>query len=154
MGLDFRIILNCDKYQKSGDGYIDATTTEAGLKYLYESDNSIKVKVVGIIRKSDNAVSSFLNGAVGYTSALTDYILDRVSSSELIAMQKENPDVDVLTGLKFPVEGEEPSEDEIKAAVDEWSASSQPYIYRAFLIISIKSLISTNRYSACQAMNT
>ena len=123
MGLDFRIILKCDKYQKSGDGYIDATTTEAGLKYLYESDNSIKVKVVGIIRKSDNAVSSFLNGAVGYTSALTDYILDRVSSSELIAMQKENPDVDVLTGLKFPVEGEEPSEDEIKAAVDEWSAS-------------------------------
>ena len=123
LGLDFRIILNCDKYQKSGDGYIDATTTEAGLKYLYESDNSIKVKVVGIIRKSDNAVSSFLNGAVGYTSALTDYILDRVSSSELIAMQKENPDVDVLTGLKFPVEGEEPSEDEIKAAVDEWSAS-------------------------------
>ena len=123
LGLDLRIILNCDKYQKSGDGYIDATTTEAGLKYLYESDNSIKVKVVGIIRKSDNAVSSFLNGAVGYTSALTDYILDRVSSSELIAMQKENPDVDVLTGLKFPVEGEEPSEDEIKAAVDEWSAS-------------------------------
>ena len=123
LGLDFRIILNCDKYQKSGDGYIDATTTEAGLKYLYESDNSIKVKVVGIIRKSDNAVSSFLNGAVGYTSALTDYILDRVSSSELIAMQKENPDVDVLTGLKIPVEGEEPSEDEIKAAVDEWSAS-------------------------------
>ena len=123
LGLDFRIILNCDKYQKSGDGYIDATTTEAGLKYLYESDNSIKVKVVGIIRKSDNAVSSFLNGAVGYTSALTDYILDRVSSSELIAMQKENLDVDVLTGLKFPVEGEEPSEDEIKAAVDEWSAS-------------------------------
>ena len=123
LGLDFRIILNCDKYQKSGDGYIDATTTEAGLKYLYESDNSIKVKVVGIIRKSDNAVSSFLNGAGGYTSALTDYILDRVSSSELIAMQKENPDVDVLTGLKFPVEGEEPSEDEIKAAVDEWSAS-------------------------------
>ncbi len=123
LGLDFRIILNCDKYQKSGDGYIDATTTEAGLKYLYESDNSIKVKVVGIIRKSDNAVSSLLNGAVGYTSALTDYILDRVSSSELIAMQKENPDVDVLTGLKFPVEGEEPSEDEIKAAVDEWSAS-------------------------------
>lgn len=123
LGLDFRIILNCDKYQKSGDGYIDATTTEAGLKYLYESDNSIKVKVVGIIRKSDNAVSSFLNGAVGYTSALTDYILDRVSSSELIAMQKENPDVDVLTGLKFPVEGEEPSEDEIKAAVDEWRAS-------------------------------
>ncbi len=123
LGLDFRVVLNCDKYQKSGDGYIDATQTEAGLKYLYDSDNSIKIKVVGIIRPSDNAVSSFMNGAVGYTKALTDYIIERTNDSELINEQKENPEVDVLTGLKFPTEGKEATDEEIAAAVDEWNAA-------------------------------
>lgn len=122
LGIDFRIIPGCERYQKSDSGYVDATETETGLKYLFDSDKAIKVKVVGIIRKSDNAVSTFINGAVGYTSALTEHIIDLTEDSELIAMQKENPEVDVLSGLKFKVEGEEISSEEIKATVDNWLA--------------------------------
>lgn len=127
LDLDFRVILDCDKYQRSGNGYIDASVTDTGLKLLYDSDNAIKLKVVGIIRKSPNAVSTFMNGAIGYTSALTDYILDRISESEIISEQKANPDVDVLSGLKFMTDDEEPTQEEIKSSVDEWleAASSQ-----------------------------
>src|SRR5699024_7445499 len=122
LGIDFRIILDCDKYKKSGSGYTDATQSEEGLKYLYDSDKSVKLKVVGIIRQSDTAVSAFMSSAVGYTSALTDYLVDRVENNELITAQKENPEVDVLSGLKFQVEGEEPTEEDIIAAVDEWES--------------------------------
>ncbi len=127
LDLDFRVILDCDKYQRSGNGYIDASVTDTGLKLLYDSDNAIKLKVVGIIRKSPNAVSTFMNGAIGYTSALTDYILDRISESEIISEQKANPDVDVLSGLKFMTDDDEPTQEEIKSSVDEWleAASSQ-----------------------------
>lgn len=127
LDLDFKVILDCDKYQRSGNGYIDASVTDTGLKLLYDSDNAIKLKVVGIIRKSPNAVSTFMNGAIGYTSALTDYILDRISESEIISEQKANPDVDVLSGLKFMTDDEEPTQEEIKSSVDEWleAASSQ-----------------------------
>ena len=122
MNLDFRVILDCDKYQKSGDSYIDVSETETGLKYLYDSDNAIKLKVVGIIRPSANAVSSFLNAAVCYTSDLSKEIIERTNSSEIVAAQLDNPDTDVISGLKFKVEGEEPSEDEIRSSVDEWVA--------------------------------
>lgn len=127
LDLDFRVILDCDKYQRSGNGYIDASVTDTGLKLLYDSDNAIKLKVVGIIRKSPNAVSTFMNGAIGYTSALTDYILDRISESEIISEQKANPDVDVLSGLKFMTDDDEPTQEEIKSSVDGWleAASSQ-----------------------------
>lgn len=122
MNLDFRVILDCDKYQKSGDAYIDVSETETGLKYLYDSDNAIRLKVVGVIRPSANAVSSFLTGAIGYTSALTDEMIKRTEESEIVNAQLDDPETDVISGLKFKVDGEEPSEDEIKAAVDEWLA--------------------------------
>ena len=122
MDIDFRVILDCDKYQHSGDAYIDVSETETGLQYLFDSDDAIRLKVVGIIRPSENAVSTFLNGAVGYTAALTNYIIERTNESDIVKAQIDDPDTDVISGLKFKVEGEEPSEEEIAAAVDEWLA--------------------------------
>lgn len=120
LALDFRVILDCNKYQPSGDHYIDATETETGLKYLYDSEDAIKLKVVGIIRPNEDAVASFMTGAIGYTSDLTKHIIDTTNESTLVTEQKTNPEVDVISGLKFKVEGEEETAEEIKLAVDEW----------------------------------
>lgn len=120
MNLDFRIVLDCDRYQKSGDAYIDASETDAGLEYLFNSDKAIKLKVVGIIRPSENAVSNFLNGAIAYPASLTREIIKRTNESDIVKAQEKNPAVDVISGLKFKVDGEEPDEAEIKASVDEW----------------------------------
>ncbi len=120
LNIDFRVILNSDKYQRSGNAYIDATETEAGLKYLYDSENAIKLKVVGIIRPNEDAVASYMTGAIGYTADLTKYIIERTNESALVTEQIANPEVDVLSGLKFKVEGEEITLDEIKSSVDEW----------------------------------
>lgn len=147
LGIDFRVIPSCDKYQKSGEGYIDATETETGLKYLFDSDNAIKLKVVGIIRKSDNAVASFMNGAIGYTSALTEYVIDKTAESELISTQKQNPEVDVISGLKFKVEGEEISDEEIAETVDAWLAkqsdSEKAAVYTEIMSVPEESYLQT-----------
>ncbi len=123
MNLDFRIILDCDKYQKSGDAYIDVSETETGLKYLFDSDKAIKLKVVGIVKPSPDAVANFMTGAVCYTSALTDEIINRTNESEIVTAQIDDPETDVISGLKFKVEGEEPTEEEIHSSVDEWVAN-------------------------------
>lgn len=117
LNLDFRLILDCDKYQPSGDSYIDISQTETGLKLLYDSDNAIKIKVVGIIRPNS---STILNSAIGYTPALADEIIKRCAESDILKAQIDNPEIDVISGLKFKVEGEEPTAEEIKAAADEW----------------------------------
>ena len=139
MALDFRVILNSDKYQPSGNGYIDVSLTETGLKYLYDSENSVKLKVVGIIRPNEDAVGSFMTGAVGYTSALTNYLVEKAMQSEIIKEQLENPEVDVLNGLKFKVEGEEETQEEINLAVEEWlnaqTAQTRASIYAELLSI-------------------
>ena len=120
MALDFRVILDSDKYQHSGNGYIDVSQTEAGLKYLYDSENAVRLKIVGIIRPNEDAVGAFMTGVVGYTSDLTNYLVDKAMQSEIIKEQLENPEIDVLNGLKFRAEGEEETQEEINLAVEEW----------------------------------
>ena len=114
MNLDFRVILDCNKYQLTGGKYIDATSSEAGLKYLYDSEDAIKLKVVGVVRASDDAVASFMaNTAVAYTSALTEHIINTTNESDIVKSQLADPETDVILGLKFRKEGEELTLEEI-----------------------------------------
>jgi len=61
---------------------------------------------VGIIRPSGDSLLSTANqsGGIGYTHALTEFMIDRVNDSEIVKQQKENELVDVFTGVEFPVE--------------------------------------------------
>lgn len=121
MNLDFRVILDCNKYQLTGGKYIDATSSEAGLKYLYDSEDAIKLKVVGVVRASDDAVASFMaNTAVAYTSALTEHIINTTNESDIVKSQLADPETDVILGLKFRKEGEELTLEEIKTSTDEY----------------------------------
>ncbi len=141
MNLDFRVILDCDKYQKSGDAYTDVSETETGLEYLYDSENAIRLKVVGIVKPSENAVANFLTGAVCYPASLTREIIKRTNESGIVAAQLDDPETDVITGLKFKVDGEEPDEAETKAAVDEW-LSAQSVQEKALIYTELASIPS------------
>ena len=99
--MEFRIILNssCYTLDESTGLYTDLRTSNAGLKYLY--DNGISLKVSGIIRPSDNAVSSMLTGSIGYTSELTQYIIEQSKNSNAVAAQLNDSSTDIFTGLPF-----------------------------------------------------
>ncbi len=97
----FRTILGANCYTDSDkDGiYTDLRETEAGLKYLY--DNGIDLHVTGIIRPNEDAVSTMLTGSIGYTSLLTEYVIEHTKDAEALKAQLENKNVDVFTGLPF-----------------------------------------------------
>ncbi len=98
---EYRTILNSDCYtlDESTGRYVDLRETNAGLRYLY--DNGTVLKVSGIIRPSDDAVSTMLSGSIGYTSALTEYIIDQAKDADAVTAQLENPSTDIFTGLPF-----------------------------------------------------
>ena len=99
--MEYRIILNSDCYTlDSATGtYKDLRTTEAGLQYLY--DNAIPLKVSGIIRPNEDAVSTMLSGSIGYTSKLTEYVIEHSKDSDAIKAQQTSPTTDIFTGLPF-----------------------------------------------------
>ncbi len=99
--MEFRAILNADCYTKDDVTglYTDLRDSQAGMKYLY--DNGIELKVSGIIRPNEEAVSTMLSGSIGYTSELTKYVIEEGKQSEVINAQLDNPSKDIFTGLPF-----------------------------------------------------
>lgn len=55
------------------------------------------LKIVGIVRPAKGSVTGNTYGAIGYTSALTDYAIDHADNTEIIQKQLADPDVDVFT---------------------------------------------------------
>ncbi len=98
---EFKVILNSDCYtlDKANGIYTDLRETDAGLKYLY--DNGITLKVTGIIRPNEDAVSTMLKGSIGYTSMLTEYVVNKAENSSAIKAQLKNKEIDIFTNLPF-----------------------------------------------------
>ena len=99
--LTFKTILPYDCYQEIGNTGIfqDVSKNDIFLEKLY--NDALELKVVGIIRPNENAESTMLSGAIGYTYALTDYVITEAQNSAVVKAQLENPTTDVLTGLPF-----------------------------------------------------
>lgn len=98
---EFRTVLaaDCYTYDAKSGLYNDLRTTQTGLKYLY--DNGIPLKVTGIIRPSEEAVSGMLTGSIGYTHLLTEHIIEKAKNSPVVKAQKDNASTDIFTGLPF-----------------------------------------------------
>ncbi len=110
MGLKFRLLTAPEFWQKNEDGtYTDMRSDEEYMEKLLES--SPELTVVGILKPdADSLISSTSSGGIGYTHALTEFMIDRVNSSEIVKQQKENPEIDVFTGIEFPQPDEEEEE--------------------------------------------
>jgi putative ABC transport system permease protein len=107
MGMEFSMLTAPEFYQKNDDG--TWTDMRSDSEFMEQAaENGLKLKVVGILKPdADSLISSTNSGGIGYTHALTEYMIDKTNSSELVKAQKENPDVDVFTGIEFPKADEE-----------------------------------------------
>lgn len=99
LDLSFKILPPTAYYQKADGKWKDMSENEAFMKKAVNSAQEIRI--VAIARPKITAQSTATAGAVGYMSGLTEYVINAANSSEIVKAQKANPNVDVLTGLKF-----------------------------------------------------
>ena len=98
---EFKLVMPTDMYK-----YNDVT----GIWDDYSKDdkymtnvvnNGTDIKVCGIIRPNDDAVSTSISSGIGYTAKLTEYIIEEVKNSEIAKAQLADTSVDVFTGVPF-----------------------------------------------------
>ena len=110
LGRSFYLVSACDFYDEQADGlFREHGTTQAELEELM--DRALELRVTGIIRAVKDAANADISGAVAYTSALTDYLIDYANGSAVVRAQMDSPEVDVVSGLRFA-----PQEDAEKIA--------------------------------------
>ena len=100
LNLTFKLLLNTDYYEKVNGIWVDKSNDKEYMQKILETAEEIKV--VGIIKPNENAVVT--NSSVGgvlYKKDLEEYVINKINDSKIVKEQKENPEINIFTGLEF-----------------------------------------------------
>lgn len=101
LNLSYKLLLPTDYYEYNEELGIweDKSDSELYLKSVLE--NALDIRVVGIVRPNAEATATSINGIIGYTKSLTEYVIDQVNASDIVKNQKEHADTDIFSGQPF-----------------------------------------------------
>jgi putative ABC transport system permease protein len=97
----FKLVPNSDHYQydESTELWVDMSKNKS---YMTNAiDDGLELKVVGIIRPNEEASATSIGGTIGYTSELTQHVINHINESEVAKAQIANPETNIFTGIPF-----------------------------------------------------
>lgn len=150
--MEFRTVLSSDCYSYDSETglYNDLRDSDTGLAYLY--DNGIPLKVTGIIRPKEDAVGQMLTGSIGYTSQLTEYVINHSAESEIVKAQQASPDKDIISGLMFKSASSDMTDSEkkedFKAYINSLSDNEKTAVYVKMMSIPPEEVLEQGIASA------
>ena len=143
----FYLIPACDYYIKNKNGTFNyIANDDAELENLI--NNATEIKISAVIKPKDNKKNKLIYSSIGYTKALTNYLIDYTNNSEVVKAQEGNKNVNVLSGVRF-----EASDDATKIADAKTYLSNLGISDKAKLCKSIlKSVYSYSPFMVSQMM--
>ena len=107
LALSFKVISPTDEYRRNSEtgGWTDMSSDA---QFMADAvSGGIDLSVVGVVRPNESSDAKALSAGIAYTPALTEALMERAASSEIVQQQLANPDVDVFTGKSFDTLQEE-----------------------------------------------
>lgn len=104
----FYMLLASDYYVEKEDGLFEYVAEDKD-KLADLVNEAVELKIVGIIRPLEDAAYASIYRNIGYTKALTDYIIENTNNSPVVKAQEANPSSNVVNGMTF-----EPKDDKAK----------------------------------------
>ena len=97
----FSLVIPADYYSKNPDTGLweNMSSDDVYMNELVRSAEQLKI--VGIVRPDEEATTASITGTIGYTSALTEYVINETNKREIVKEQLAAPEIDIFTGLKF-----------------------------------------------------
>lgn len=136
--IPLKMILPTDYYQydESTKLWVDISDNQALLNSVI--NKGMELKIVGIVKPSEDATSAFLNGSLCYTNELTKYYIETLGETEMVKQQTENQDYNIISGLPFIIDEtvELTKEEQIQAFKDyvkELTDNEKAILYEAML---------------------
>lgn len=129
---EFYMIPESDTYISNGNGTfksIKEDTTE--MEKLI--NNAIKLKITGVVRPKEDAKGALISTALGYTRALTNYIIQYTDDSEVVKVQKENPTINVLNGMEFSPSSDDEKISDAKKYLENLGVSDKANLFKTIM---------------------
>ena len=107
MNISLKLVDPSDTYKYNADYniYESMTGDSTFMREVY--DNSLDLKIVGIVCAKEDVTSTNLTAGVAYTKELTEYIIEQASESEIVKKQLADEEVDVFSNRRFDDDSEE-----------------------------------------------
>ncbi len=129
---EYSLIPQCDLYRERDNGTFEFIGDD--LKEIEEIlDSSIKLKITGVIKPVEDAENLTITGNLAYTRALTEHLIEHTDSSPVVKAQLENPDVNVLSNLKFAPEDDKARIEDTKIYLSQMGVSDKAKICKDML---------------------
>ena len=87
------------KYNSKYSIYEDMSDDDKFMRDVY--NNAINLKIVGIVKPKSDSSSGMMGSGIMYTRALTEYMIETASKSEIVKKQLANNDVNVFSNKRF-----------------------------------------------------
>lgn len=101
LGREYKVLLAAEKYQKNEEKgkWEEQKIYSDYMKNAVE--NAITIRISGIIRPKEGVTAGSMTGVIGYTSKLTEYMVNKTNNLQIVKEQIANTEVNVLTGAAF-----------------------------------------------------
>ena len=145
LNTSFKLVLNTDYYVYNEDTGIWEDKREDQSFMTKLVDDSLELKVVGILKPNPEASASSIQGAVGYTSSLTEYIIKNINDSEIAKAQLADSETNVFTNMPFDIDGymDSMTMEEINDFVKTLSVEEQQQFQQLSTTMSEEEIIAT-----------
>ena len=101
LNTSFKILSPSDAYKKNDEtgGWTDMSNDADFM--AGQVAGGLDLKIVGVVKPNGSSSANALSSGVNYTHGLTEELMARAASSQVVQQQLANPDVDVFTGKTF-----------------------------------------------------
>ncbi len=101
LNTSFKVLSPSDTYKRNDEtgGWTDMSNDADFMASQVVS--GLDLKIVGVVRPNGSSDANALQSGVNYTHGLTEELMARAASSDIVKQQLANPDVDVFTGKTF-----------------------------------------------------
>ena len=101
LGMDFKVVPASARYQRNAQTgtWTDMSGDDSFMRAAVEE--GIDLRVVGVVKPKKEEGSLLAQEGIGYSHDLTELLMERAATSQIVQDQQANPDVDVFTGKTF-----------------------------------------------------
>lgn len=131
----FYLVAACDRYTENENGtfgYLDDNILNEDALL----QNSLKLKITGVVCPKEDAANASISTAVAYTSKLTDHIITHTNNSAVIKAQEASPEINVLTGMRFESADNASKANDAKNYLSALSVSEKATFYKLMMYYS------------------